>query len=98
MEACNRHKQTCDELVKYTFSREKYSKSKSIFDRIEEFYNNLIKKQKTYILYNKFIPIVDNEDEKYDPYECAFGFEAMLKKLKLKTIKRNYKLHQNMCL
>ncbi len=49
MEACNRHEKTCDELVKHTLPGEKYSKSKSIFDRIEELYNDLIKKQKIYI-------------------------------------------------
>ncbi len=66
------------------FSGEKYSKSKSIFDRIEEIYNDLIKKQKTYILYNKFNPIVANEDVKYYPFECALDFEAMLKKIETK--------------
>jgi hypothetical protein len=44
MEACNRHENTCDELVKHTFPGGKYNKSKSIFDRIEESYNDLIKK------------------------------------------------------
>ncbi len=81
MEACNRHENTCDELVKHTFPGGKYSKSESIFDRIEEFCNDLIKKQKTYILYNKFNPIVANENDKYYPYECASDFEAMLKKI-----------------
>ena len=83
MEACNRHEKTCDELVKHTFPGGKYNKSKSIFDRIEELYNDLIKKQKTYMLYNKFSPIVANEDDKYYPYECAFDFEAMLKKIEI---------------
>ena len=82
MEACNRHEKTCDELVKHTFPGGKYSKSKSIFDRIEELYNDLIKKEKTYILYHNFNPIVANE-EKYYPYECAFDFEAMLKKIEI---------------
>ena len=29
-------------------------------------------------------PIVANEDDKYYPYECAFDFEAMLKKIATK--------------
>ena len=70
--------------MKHTFPGGKYSKSKSIFDRIEELYNDLIKKQKTYILYHKFNPVVVNEDDKYYPYECAFDFEAMLKKIEIK--------------
>ena len=49
MEACNRHEKTCDELVKHTFPVGKYNKSKSIFDRIEESYNDIIKKETTYI-------------------------------------------------
>ncbi len=54
-------------------------------DRIEELSNDLIKKQKTYILYNLFHPVVSNEDEKYYPYyECAFDFEAVLKKVETK--------------
>ena len=44
-------KKTCDELVKHIFPGGKYSKSKSIFDRIEEVYNDLLNKEKTYILY-----------------------------------------------
>ncbi len=83
MEACNRHEKTCDELVKHTFPGGKYNKSQSIFDRIEDLYDNLIKKQKTYDLYNKFNPVVSNEDDKYYPYECAFDFEAMLKKIEI---------------
>ncbi len=71
------------ELVKHTFPGGKYNKSKSIFDRIEELYNDLIKKEKTYILYHNFNPIVANEDAKYYPYECAFDFEAMLKKIEI---------------
>ncbi len=55
-----------------------------IFFRIEEVYNDLIKKEKTYVLYNKFNPIVANGDNKYYPYECAFDFEAMLKNIKTK--------------
>ena len=84
MEACNRHEKTCDELVKHTFPGGKYNKSQSIFDRIEDLYDNLIKKQKTYDLYNKFNPVVSNEDDKYYPYECAFDFEAMLKQIETK--------------
>ncbi len=83
MEACNRHEKTCDELVKHTFPGGKYNKSQSIFDRIEDLYDNLIKKQKTYDLYNKFNPVVSNEDDKYYPYECAFDFEAMLKQIEI---------------
>ena len=49
MEACNRHEKTCSELVKHTFPGGKYNKSQSIFDRIENLYNDLIKKEKTYI-------------------------------------------------
>ena len=61
MEACNRHEKTCDELVKHTFPGGKYNKSKSIFDRIEDVYNDLLNKEKTYILYKKFKPIVDDK-------------------------------------
>ena len=32
-------------------------------------------------MYQDFKPIVENEDDKYYPYECAFDFEAMLKKI-----------------
>ncbi len=42
-------KKKCDELVKHTFSGGKYDKSKSIFDIIEELYNDLIKKNKRHI-------------------------------------------------
>jgi len=82
MEACNRHEKTCDELVKHTFPGGKYNKSKSIFDRIEELYYDLIKKEKTYILYHNFKPIVTDK-KKYYKYECAFDFEAMLKKIEI---------------
>ncbi len=54
------------------------------FNRIEDLYDNLIKKQKTYDLYNKFNPVVSNDDDKYYPYECAFDFEAMLKQIETK--------------
>ena len=84
MEACNRHEKTCSELIKYTFPGGKYSKSQSIFDRIEDLNNDLIKKEKTYILEHKFKPVVSNEDDKYYPYECAFHFEAILKKIEVK--------------
>ena len=53
----------------------------SIFDRIEELYNDLIKKEKTYILYHNFKPFVTDK-KKYYKYECAFDFEAMLKQIK----------------
>jgi hypothetical protein len=33
------------------------------------------------MMYQDFKPIVENEDDKYYPYECAFDFEAMLKKI-----------------
>ena len=46
MEACNRHEKTCSELIKHTFPGGKYNKSQSIFDRFEDLYNNLIKKEK----------------------------------------------------
>jgi hypothetical protein len=82
MEACNRHEKTCDELVKHTFPGGKYDKSKSIFDKIEDIYNDLLKKEKTYIMYHNFNPIISNNDDKYYPYECAFDFEAMLKQIK----------------
>ena len=36
------------------------------------------------MLYNKFNPVVANEDDKYYPYECAFDFEAMLKQIETK--------------
>jgi hypothetical protein len=83
MEACNRHEKTCDELVKHTFPGGKYDKSKSIFDKIEDLYNDLIKKEKTYIMYHNYKPIVSNDD-KYYPYECVFDFEAILKKIESK--------------
>ena len=79
MEACNRHEKKCDELVKHTFPGGKYNKSKSIFDKIEDVYNSLCNNKK-YIMNQDFKPIVENEDDKYYPYECAFDFEAMLKK------------------
>ena len=82
--ACNRHEKTCSELIKHTFPGGKYNKSQSIFDRIEDLYDNLIKKQKTYDLYNKFNPVVADEDDKFYPYECAFDFEAMLKNIETK--------------
>ncbi len=51
-------KKTCDELVKNTFPAGRYDKSKSIFDRIEDTYNDLLKKEKTYILYRNFTLVV----------------------------------------
>ena len=81
MEACNRHEKTCDELIKHKFPGGKYNKSQSIFDRIEELYNDLIKKEKTYNLYNSFNPVVTDENDKYYPYEIAFDFEALLTKI-----------------
>jgi hypothetical protein len=45
MKACNRHEQNCDELVKHTFPGGNYDKSKSIFDKIEDIYNELLKKE-----------------------------------------------------
>ena len=33
-------------------------------------------------MYHSFNPIVDNNEDKYYPYECAFDFEAMLKTIK----------------
>ena len=33
-------------------------------------------------MYKNYNPVVSNENDKYYPYECAFDFEAMLKKLK----------------
>ncbi len=77
MEACNRHEKTCGKLVKLTFPGGKYDKSKSIFDKIEDIYNDL----KTYIIYHNFDPIISNNDDKYYPYECAFDFEAILKQI-----------------
>jgi len=91
MEACNRHEKTCDELVKHTFPGGKYNKSKSIFDRIEEVYNDLLNKEKTYILYKKFKPIVADK-KKYYKYECAFDFEAMLKKIEIKDDEKKLKI------
>ncbi len=38
--ACNRHENKCDELVKHTFPGGRYDKSKSIFDKIEDVYND----------------------------------------------------------
>jgi hypothetical protein len=83
MKACNRHEQNCDELVKHTFPGGKYDKSKSIFDKIEDIYNELLKKERTYIMYHKFNPVVSDASDKYYPYECAFDFEAMLKDIKI---------------
>ncbi len=37
-----------------------------------EFYSDLIKKEKTYILSIKFNPIAANQDDKYYPDECAY--------------------------
>ncbi len=68
MEACNRHEKTCDELVKPTFPDERYYKSKYIFDKIEDTYNDGLKKGKTYILYRNFNPVESNNDDKYYPY------------------------------
>ena len=42
-----------------------------------------LKKEKTYIMYHNYKPVVTNDD-KYYPYECAFDFEAMLKTIKTK--------------
>jgi hypothetical protein len=61
MEACNRHEKTCGDLIKHTFPGGKYDKSKSIFDKIEDVYNDLIKKEKSYILYHNYNPIVKND-------------------------------------
>ncbi len=44
MEAYNRHKKTCDVLVKHSFPGERYDKSKSMFDKIEDTYNDTLKK------------------------------------------------------
>ena len=41
-------------------------------------------KQKTQISYDEYNPVVANSDDKYYPYECAFDFEAMLKKIETK--------------
>ena len=74
MEACNRHEKTCDELVKHTFPGGKYDKSKSIFDKIEDVYNDLSKKENTCIMYHRHNPDVSNGDKYYN-YEFAFDFE-----------------------
>ena len=76
MKACDRHEKTCDELVKHTFPGGKYNKSLTIFKRIFEKYRNLCKNN---YAYKRFNPVVEKEDDKYYPYECAFDFEAMLK-------------------
>ncbi len=50
----------------------------------EELYTDLIKKQKTYIYYTIHLilyHLVPNEDDNNYPYECAFDFEVILKKL-----------------
>jgi hypothetical protein len=54
-----------------------------IFDTIENLYNAILKK-KTYIVYHSYHPFVSNNDDKYDCYECAFDFEAMLKAITTK--------------
>ncbi len=53
--------------------------------------NDLIKKEKTYILYHNFNPIVANE-EKYYSYGCTFNFEAMLKKIETKDNERKLQI------
>ena len=58
-------------------------------DKIEDLCNDLIKKDKNYLLFN-FNPVVADEDGKYYPYACAFDFEAMLKKIKTEGNERNY--------
>ena len=62
-------------LVKHTFPGGKYDKSKSIFDKIEDIYNELIKKEKTYIMYKNYNPVVSDNNDKYYPYECAFDLK-----------------------
>jgi hypothetical protein len=60
-EACKRHEKNYDELLNILFHKfpgGKYNKSQSNFDRIEKLCNDLIKKQKTYILYNELNPVV----------------------------------------
>ncbi len=42
-------KKTCDELVIHSFPGGKYDKSKSIFDKVEQLYYDIITKEKTYI-------------------------------------------------
>ena len=32
-------------------------------------------------MYEDFKPVVQNEDDKYYPYECAFDFEALFKQI-----------------
>jgi hypothetical protein len=75
MEACNHNEKNCDESMKHTFPGGKYNLSQNIFDRIEHLCNDLIKKDKNYLLFNKFNPVVADEDEKYHPYACVFDFE-----------------------
>jgi hypothetical protein len=77
-------KKTCDELIIHTFPGGKYDKSKSIFDKIENLCNDLLEKEKTYILYHDFKPIISNK-YKYYRYEYASDFEALLKKIETKV-------------
>ena len=54
-------------IVKYTFPGGKYTKSKSIFERIEELYNDLIKKEKAYILFDSFNRVISDENDNIIP-------------------------------
>ncbi len=53
--------------MKRTFPGGRYDKSKSIFDKFEDTYGDLLKKEKTYILYRNFNPVVFNNDDKVIP-------------------------------
>ncbi len=78
--------------MKQTFPGGHYDKSKSVFDKIGDVYNYLLKKEKTYILYRNFNPVLSNNDDKYYSFECAFVFEAMLKQIKITDITKKLQI------
>ena len=61
LEACNRHENKRDELVRHTFPGGQYKGTDSIFKPIEALYFSLLKKDKTQILCHKFNPVINNE-------------------------------------
>ncbi len=69
-------------ISEHTCPGGRYDESKYLFNNIEDTYYDLSKKDKTYILYRNFNPVVSNTDDRYYHYERAFDFEAMLKQIK----------------
>ena len=82
--------------MKHTFPVGKYNLSQMTVDKIEDLCNDLIKKDKNYLLFN-FNPDIADEDGKYYPYACAFDSEAMSKKIETKGNERNYQSYLSMC-